>query len=263
MTATPRKHGQGIDRLLEVMRRLRDPEDGCPWDIEQTFATIAPYTIEEAYEVADAIERGAWRDLELELGDLLLQTVYHAQMADEAGLFDFDEVAHGIAEKMVARHPHVFGDDRVDSAAAQTDRWETTKAEERAERARAIGGKASVLDDLPMGFPALTRALKLQRRAARIGFDWKELAPIRAKIDEELSELDMATDAQREAELGDLLFTVVNYARRSGIDPETALRGANAKFERRFRRVEKLAGEEPADLDTLDGFWRRAKEEGL
>ncbi|MCB9943899.1 MAG: nucleoside triphosphate pyrophosphohydrolase [Geminicoccaceae bacterium] len=243
------------------MRRLRNPEGGCPWDIEQTFDTIAPYTIEEAYEVADAIGRGDFADLREELGDLLLQTVYHAQMADEAGLFSFDDVAHGIADKMVARHPHVFGAEQVDNAAAQTDRWEARKARERSARAHARGERPSLLDNIPLGMPGLTRALKLQRRAARIGFDWKELPPIRARIDEELAELDAARGDERAEELGDLLFTVVNYARRIDVDPEAAMRAANAKFERRFRHVEAHAGDDPAaaGLDRLEELWQEAK----
>jgi ATP diphosphatase len=255
----------GIERLLEVMRRLRDPEKGCPWDKEQTFATIAPYTIEEAYEVADAIRREAWEELRGELGDLLLQVVYHAQMAREAGLFDFDAVAHGIADKMIRRHPHVFGDAVVESAAAQRRAWEEVKA---AERAREVADP-SVLAGLPLALPALTRAEKLQRRAARIGFDWPEPAPILSKIEEELDEV-RASLAAREPkeklaeELGDLLFAVVNLARRLEVDAEEALRAANAKFERRFRAVEeraRAAGSDPASLglEALDRLWEEVK----
>ncbi|MEZ5825761.1 MAG: nucleoside triphosphate pyrophosphohydrolase [Geminicoccaceae bacterium] len=255
--------GRGIDRILEVMRRLRDPEGGCPWDVEQTFETIAPYTIEEAYEVADAIARGDFPDLREELGDLLLQVVYHARMAEETGHFAFDDVANAIADKMIARHPHVFGEEQVASAAAQTDRWEAQKARERQAKADAEGARASVLDNIPLGLPGLTRALKLQRRAARIGFDWGDLPPIRAKIDEELGELDRAEGEERADELGDLLFTVVNYARRIGVDPETAMRQANAKFERRFRLVEERAGDDPAKLglDALEELWQQVKRE--
>lgn len=255
----------GIERLREVMRRLRDPERGCPWDKEQSFATIAPYTIEEAYEVADAIRREAWDELEGELGDLLLQVVYHAQMAEEAGLFDFEAVAHGIADKMIRRHPHVFADATVASAAAQRRAWEELKAAERA----AKGADASVLDDLPTALPALIRAQKLQGRAARIGFDWSEPAPILAKIEEELAELGAAIAAgegaeRRAEELGDLLFAVVNLARRLELDAEEALRSANAKFERRFRAVEAAAratGRAPASLglEALDALWEEVK----
>ncbi|BCX18161.1 MAG: nucleoside triphosphate pyrophosphohydrolase [Geminicoccaceae bacterium] len=266
MSEDPRDRSRpGIERLLEVMRRLRDPGKGCPWDKEQTFATIAPYTIEEAYEVADAIRREAWEELRGELGDLLLQVVYHAQMAREAGLFDFDAVAHGIADKMIRRHPHVFGDAVVESAAAQRQAWEEVKA---AERAREVADP-SVLAGLPLALPALTRAEKLQRRAARIGFDWPEPAPILSKIEEELDEV-RASLAAREPkeklaeELGDLLFAVVNLARRLEVDAEEALRAANAKFERRFRAVEeraRAAGSDPASLglEALDRLWEEVK----
>jgi len=257
----------GIERLLEVVRRLRDPERGCPWDKEQSFATIAPYTIEEAYEVADAIRREAWAELAGELGDLLLQVVYHAQIAEEAGLFDFEQVAQGIAEKMIRRHPHVFGDAVVESAAAQRRAWEEVKAAERAGKA----SDPSVLADVPLALPALTRAEKLQRRAARIGFDWPEPAPILAKIEEELAELRASLEAREPREklaeeLGDLLFAVVNLARRLEIDAEEALRAANAKFERRFRAVEaraRASGSDPAQLDlaALDRLWEEVKAE--
>lgn len=266
MSEDPRDRSRpGIERLLEVMRRLRDPEKGCPWDKEQTFATIAPYTIEEAYEVADAIRREAWEELRGELGDLLLQVVYHAQMAREAGLFDFDAVAHGIADKMIRRHPHVFGDAVVESAAAQRRAWEEVKA---AERAREVADP-SVLAGLPLALPALTRAEKLQRRAARIGFDWPEPAPILSKIEEELDEVraSLAAGEPKEKlaeELGDLLFAVVNLARRLEVDAEEALRAANAKFERRFRAVEeraRAAGSDPASLglEALDRLWEEVK----
>lgn len=250
-----------IDQLLAVMRRLRDPERGCPWDIEQTFATIAPYTIEEAYEVADAIERGALDELPGELGDLLLQVVYHSRMAEEAGLFAFDDVARAVTEKLIARHPHVFEALEVRSAAAQREHWEATKAAERAAKAAAGGTRPSVLDDLPKGLPALTRALKLQKRAARVGFDWPDLDGVRAKVNEELDELEAANPEEREDELGDLLFTLVNHARRLGIDPETALRRANAKFEGRFRAMEGAseAPLETLDLDALETLWQQAK----
>ena len=259
---------RGIDRLLAVMRRLRDPERGCPWDIEQTFATIAPYTIEEAYEVADAIERADWAALPGELGDLLLQVVYYTQMGAEQGRFDFDAVAHGIADKMIERHPHVFEADEVAGSAELKTIWEERKAAERA----AKGGDTSVLADVPIGFPALTRALKLQKRAARVGFDWGAAAPILAKVKEEIAELEDAIDqdlaaAERELELGDLLFTIVNLARHLQIDPETALRATNAKFERRFRSIEaaaERAGRTADDmtLDELEALWAQAKREG-
>ena len=250
-----------IDRLLAVMRRLRDPERGCPWDVEQTFATIAPYTIEEAYEVADVIERQAWDELPGELGDLLLQVVYHAQMAEEAGLFAFEDVARAVADKLVARHPHVFAELEVRTAAAQREHWEATKAEERAAKAAASDAAPSALDDLPHGLPALTRAFKLQKRAARVGFDWPDLDGVRAKVNEELDELESASPAEREEELGDLLFTLVNHARRLGLDPETALRRANAKFEHRFRAMERTseAPLERLDLEALEALWQRAK----
>ncbi|HRY25132.1 MAG: nucleoside triphosphate pyrophosphohydrolase [Geminicoccaceae bacterium] len=250
-----------IDRLLAVMRRLRDPEIGCSWDIEQTFATIAPYTIEEAYEVADAIERADWEELRGELGDLLLQVVYHAQMAAEAGLFGFDDVATAIADKMIARHPHVFGDVEVKGAEAQHEHWESAKAAERQAKAASDGSAASLLDNLPHGLPALTRALKLQKRVLRVGFDWPDIQGVRDKVNEELDELESAAPDERELELGDLLFTLVNHARRLGLDPETALRRANAKFESRFRRMERTSdrplGE--LDLEALEALWQRVK----
>jgi MazG family protein len=258
-----------IGRLLRVMARLRDPESGCPWDLEQSFATVAPYTIEEAYEVADAIGRGDMAELEGELGDLLLQVVYHAQMAKEAGQFDFDAVADGIAAKMVRRHPHVFGDDTVAGAAAQTRAWEATKAAERQQKAAARGARHGLLDDVPLALPALVRAQKLQRRAARVGFDWPELAPVLAKVEEELDEVRAEIGAGAAAnrlagELGDLLFAVVNLARHLGVDGEAALRATNAKFERRFAAIERsLAGDgrrlEDASLDEMEALWQRAK----
>jgi ATP diphosphatase len=259
--------GSGIERLLEVMRRLRDPESGCPWDLEQSFATIAPYTIEEAYEVADAIERGDMADLEGELGDLLLQVVYHAQMASERRLFDFDRLAHAIADKMIRRHPHVFGGASVASADAQSRAWEQQKAGERAARA-ADGADPSVLADIPAVLPALTRAMKLQRRAARVGFDWPAAAPVLGKVREELAEIEQALalgdEAAVRAEVGDLLFALVNLARHLDADPEAALRASNARFERRFRRIERrlrAQGRAPQDasLDELDELWEEAK----
>ena len=261
---------RGIDELLAVMRRLRDPQQGCPWDIEQTFATIAPYTIEEAYEVADAIAREDWGDVEGEVGDLLLQVVYYARMGEERGLFDFDRVARGIAAKMIARHPHIFGGADGQTADGLRRVWEEAKAAERARKAEAGRGDASALADVPLALPALSRAQKLQKRAARVGFDWPGPGPVLDKLHEELGELAAAREAGDRAavaaELGDLLFTVVNLARHLDVDPETTLRETNARFERRFRRVEALAagrgraldGMSPAELDAL---WEEAKAE--
>ena len=256
----------GMPRLIEIMRRLRDPQTGCPWDIEQDFATIAPYTIEEAYEVADAIERGAWDELRDELGDLLLQAVFHAQMASEENLFDFNDVANSISDKMVARHPHVFGDESRDKSAEQQTRdWETVKAAERAAKAQS-----GVLDGVAVGLPALLRAVKLQKRAARVGFDWPDTAQVLDKIAEETAELKEAADTltqdKVEEEFGDLLFVMANLARHMGVEPEAALRAANAKFTRRFERIEALlaaAGKRPeqSDLAEMDALWDQAKAE--
>lgn len=258
-----------IERLLEVMARLRDRERGCPWDLEQSFATIAPYTIEEAYEVADAIAQGDMEALREELGDLLLQVVYHAQMAKEAGCFDFGEVAATIADKMIERHPHVFGTSEVEGAHAQSLAWEDTKALERARKAASRAGQPSLLDDLPLALPALTRAQKLQKRAARGGFDWPEATFVLDKLDEEAGELraELAAGASPERledEIGDLLFTLVNLARHLHADAESALRHANRKFERRFRVMERmLAAEgrrlEETSLDELEALWQQAK----
>ncbi len=260
-----------IDRLLGIMASLRDPKTGCPWDREQNFATIAPYTIEEAYEVADAIARGDMDGLKDELGDLLFQVVFYAEMAREDGGFDFDAIASGICDKMVARHPHVFGGAGVRSAEDQTREWEAGKAAERARRAAADGRGSSVMDGVAGALPALTRALKLQRRAAREGFDWPILAPVLDKIEEEIAEVkqeieDGAPRERLEDEIGDLLFACVNLARHLKVDPEAALRHGNAKFERRFRAVEeKLAdkGRTPAqsDLAEMDQLWDRVKDE--
>ncbi|WP_146587994.1 nucleoside triphosphate pyrophosphohydrolase [Puniceibacterium confluentis] len=251
----------GMPRLLAIMARLRDPETGCPWDIEQDFASIAPYTIEEAYEVADAIERQAWDDLKGELGDLLLQSVYHTQIASESGLFTFEDVARTISDKMVARHPHVFGDETRDKTAQQqTADWERIKAEERAKNR-----DSGVLDGVAHGLPALMRAVKLQKRAARVGFDWPSTDEVIDKIVEEAQELREATDAAHaREEFGDLLFVMANLARHLDIDPEEALRGANAKFTRRFRFIEaRLAarGRAPTDSDLaeMDALWDAAK----
>ena len=256
--------GRPVERLIAVMARLRDPDAGCPWDIAQSWETIAPYTIEEAHEVADAIERRAWGELEGELGDLLLQVVYFTQMGAEEGRFDFDSVAAAIADKMVARHPHVFGDESRDkSADQQVQDWERVKAAERAAK-----GETRVLDGVALGLPALTRALKLQKRAARVGFDWDDPTAVVAKIAEEAGELAAAQagadpDAL-EDELGDLLFAVVNLARHLGIDPEGALRRTNAKFTRRFAAVEdalQAEGRSPAEagLDEMEAHWQAAK----
>lgn len=249
----------GLPRLARIMARLRAPEGGCPWDLDQDFDSIAPYTIEEAYEVADAIARRDWEGLKGELGDLLFQSVYHAQMAEEAGLFTLDAVLRGIADKMVARHPHVFGADVIDSAAAQTEAWEARKARERA--AKALHG---VLDDVPVGHAALTRAVKLQKRAARVGFDWPEVAQVVDKIAEEARELTEAAPEDRFEELGDLLFVMANLARHLDIDPEAALRAANDKFTRRFRFIEAALaadGRTPSDSDLaeMDALWNQAK----
>lgn len=254
----------GMPRLIEIMRRLRDPETGCPWDIEQDFATIAPYTIEEAYEVADAIEREAWGELEGELGDLLLQTVYHTQMGAERGLFTFDTVARAISDKMVARHPHVFGDEsRNKSADQQTADWERIKAAERAAKS-----ETRVLDGVAVGLPALLRAVKLQKRAARVGFDWPSTDQVLDKIVEETRELvearETLTQDEVVEEFGDLMFVMANLARHLGIDPEAALRGANAKFTRRFEAIEDALAEmgkkpDQSDLAEMDALWDRAK----
>jgi ATP diphosphatase len=256
----------GLPRLRAIMRALRDPETGCPWDIEQTFATIAPYTIEEAYEVADAIEREAWDELKGELGDLLFQSVFHAQMAEEAGLFSLDDIADTMSDKMVTRHPHVFGaESRNKSAEQQTRDWEAIKAAERAGKA-----EKGTLDGVALGLPALLRAHKLQKRAARVGFDWPSAREVLDKILEESQEL---VEAQAEAdqehileEYGDLMFVMANLGRHLGVEPEAALRAANAKFERRFGRVEALLaarGKRPedSDLSEMDALWTTAKEE--
>ena len=261
----------GIDRLLDVMARLRTPGSGCPWDLEQTFRTIAPHTIEEAYEVADAIDRGDMQELKEELGDLMFQVVFYAQMAEEQGDWNFDAVAGGIADKMVRRHPHVFGDITVDTAAEMADRWETQKETERAHRARVDGRRPSALDGVIAGLPAPTRALKLQKRAARVGFDWPHAEEILDKIEEEIAELRSELAAGNgkdrvEDELGDLMFALVNLARRLDVDPDGALRRTNAKFERRFRQIEASlhdAGRKPEDatLAEMEALWQAAKAE--
>jgi len=253
----------GIERLLHIMRRLRDPETGCPWDIEQTYETIAPYTIEEAYEVADAIDRGDIPDLKAELGDLLLQTVYQTAIGEELGHFTFQSVADGISDKMVARHPHVFGDQsRNKSADQQTRDWETIKAAERAEAAQT-----RTLDGVALGLPALTRAVKLQKRAARVGFDWPSTTQVLDKVREEMEELvEAKTPEHAHEEYGDLMFVMANLARHLKIDPEHALRDACTKFTRRFNAVEqKLTdqGSSPArsTLQEMDQLWDQVKAE--
>jgi len=253
-----------VDTLLDIMARLRDPQAGCPWDLEQDFQSIAPYTLEEAYEVVDAIEQGDSAALQDELGDLLFQVVYHAQMARECGWFDFSDVVSDICKKMVRRHPHVFADEVVEDAQAQTRAWERHKEQER-------GKQKSVLDGVPLALPALTRACKLQKRASRAGFDWPTIHGVSDKVEEELEELNevinnhAGIDALTE-EAGDLLFAAVNLARHAGVDPELALRKGNTKFTRRFRQVEtflQVAGQtlSETDLDTLDYYWEKTKEQ--
>jgi nucleoside triphosphate diphosphatase len=259
-----------ISRLIEIMARLRDKETGCPWDVEQDFRSIRHYTIEEAYEVADAIEREDYEDLRDELGDLLLQPIYHAQMAKEEGLFEIGDVIYAVTEKLSRRHPHVFGDDEAGNAASSENRWEAIKAGERAKKAERRGGEKppSLLDDVPAGLPALTRAGKLAKRAARVGFDWPDTGSVVAKIEEELGEVEEALAGSDEAakteEIGDLLFAVANLARHAGIDPEAALRDANAKFVRRFEHVEARCREDEveiaqAGLERLDGYWNEIR----
>jgi len=252
-----------IEGLLDVMRRLRAPEGGCPWDIEQTFETIAPYTVEEAYEVADAIQRRDMRDLKEELGDLLFQVVFHARMAEEMGLFTFEDVAAGIRDKLIRRHPHVFGEASHRTSAEQTVAWEVVKAQER--KAKDKGG---LLDDVPVGLPALTRAAKLTKRAARVGFDWPSMQEVLDKLDEETAELKAEIAAgdmpKARAELGDLLFVMANLARKMDVEPEDALRLTNAKFVRRFEAIEAALaarGRTTADSDLaeMDALWNAAK----
>ncbi|MES3028063.1 MAG: nucleoside triphosphate pyrophosphohydrolase [Pseudomonadota bacterium] len=262
--SAPPSDEKPIDRLIAIMARLRDPQTGCAWDLEQNFATIAPYTVEEAYEVADAIERGDLSDLREELGDLLLQVVFHSRMGEEQGAFAFDDVANAISEKMIRRHPHVFGPESQRTSAEQTHAWEVIKAQERTTK----GKNKSLLDDVPTGLPALTRAVKLTARAARVGFDWPDVSFIFDKLREETAELAAEIEADNKAkmrdELGDILFVCANLARKLDIEPEDALRSTNAKFARRFQFIEaELAarGKTPADSDLaeMDVLWDAAK----
>lgn len=252
-------------QLLEIMQRLRDPQKGCPWDVKQDFSTIAPYTIEEAYEVADAIARHDMADLKDELGDLLFQVVFHAQMASEQGSFDFDDVHQAVCDKMLRRHPHVFADFEVRDAAHQKQVWEDYKSEERKQK-----GEHGLMDGIPVGMAELQRAVKLQKRARKVGFDWPSAQPVLDKIDEEMGELRTAMstgvrDAMEE-ELGDLLFSAVNLARQLDIDPASALRRSNAKFERRFRAMEDAAGGDERlasmSLEEMETLWQRVKGNG-
>jgi len=241
-----------IERLIAIMARLRDPEIGCPWDIEQTFRSIASYTIEEAHEVAEAIERNDMADLKDELGDLLFQVVFHARMAEEQAAFAFDDVADAISDKLIRRHPHVFGNETFESSEAQTESWERIKAEERAAKGEQ---DASAMAGVSKGLPALRRAVKLQKRAARVGFDWPTIDPVFSKLREEATELEQAIAANdhdnMEEEVGDLLFVLANLARHLNVDPGAALRRSNQKFEQRFRAMESLAAERGLDLDSL------------
>jgi MazG family protein len=260
-----------IERLLKIMARLRDPEQGCPWDRQQSLQTIVPHTLEEAYEVAEAIERGRMDELREELGDLLFQVVFYAQLAKESGDFEFKDIVEGIAEKLIRRHPHVFGDARIEDAEAQATAWELHKEKER--QAKASKEQVSLLDGVTKALPALTRAYKLQQRAARVGFDWSVFEAVIARIEEELGEVRQALHEGNDREhlqdeVGDLLFTCVNLSRFARIDPETALRRANAKFERRFRFIESaLAAQgrspEQASLEEMDRLWEEAKRQEI
>jgi tetrapyrrole methylase family protein/MazG family protein/ATP diphosphatase len=266
--AAPPAELRPIDRLLAIMARLRDPADGCPWDLEQTFATVAPYTVEEAYEVADAIERNDLADLKDELGDLLLQVVFHARMAEEQGAFAFDDVASAINDKMIRRHPHVFAEETYASLSHQKEGWEALKAAERLNKNGGKGRPASLLDDVPVGLPALTRAVKLSKRAAGVGFVWPTVHEVVAKLDEEVGELkaEIASGDLEKArqEMGDVLFVVANLARTLEVDPEDSLRFTNAKFARRFQYIEAKLAErgktpEQSDLAEMDALWDEAK----
>jgi MazG family protein len=269
MANPPLTPSRDIETLLAIMRRLRAP-DGCPWDREQTFATIAPYTVEEAYEVAASIEENDLKSLPDELGDLLFQVVFHARMAEEQDLFDFGDVVAAVTDKMIRRHPHVFGGgDAPDTAPAQKLIWEALKAGERAGKAQSSQDRASILDDVPLALPALLRAEKLQRRASSVGFDWDDAQKVMEKIAEEAREVAEATDqTQRDEEIGDLLFVVANLARHLKVDPEAALRAANAKFTRRFKFIEaELEAQgrtaSGASLEEMEALWQKAKQSGL
>lgn len=257
-----------IETLRAIMRALRTPSTGCPWDLEQTFSTIAPYTIEEAYEVADAVDRDDMADLKDELGDLLLQVVFHAQMAEESGFFTFNDIVAAIGSKLIRRHPHVFGDEQARTSGAVIGMWERIKAEERAEKTDQTDSGQSVLGDVPLGLPALMRASKLQKCAARVGFDWASAEPVFDKVAEELQELRLAAVSKNvEAiadEIGDLLFAMANLARHLGVEPEESLRRTNSKFINRFRYIEKHLEQsykniEDASLDEMDSLWNEAK----
>ena len=260
-----------IDDLLAIMKRLRDPVDGCPWDLEQSFRTIVPHTLEEAYEVADAIERGNPGDLCDELGDLLFQVVFYARLGEEGGVFDFEHIVDGICNKLIRRHPHVFADERIDNAEQQSRAWERHKQAER--RQKSAGQAGSQLDDVSLALPALTRAQKLQKRAAAIGFDWNETEAVMDKVREEIAEVEAELQAgcgkaRLQDEIGDLLFVCVNLARHAGLDAEASLRQGNHKFERRFRYIEQsllAQGQalEGATLAQMDALWDAAKEQGL
>jgi ATP diphosphatase len=262
---------QGIQRLLDVMARLRDPEHGCPWDREQTFQTILPYTLEEVYEVAEAIDRNDMDELREELGDLLFQIVFYAQIAKETGEFDFEQIADSISEKLIQRHPHVFSGAEIDTAEAQTQAWEKHKERERSARAAGQNREPSVLDNVPVALPGIMRAMKLQRRAARVGFDWPDILPVLDKIEEELAEvrevIDVGGDPEKmQHEIGDLLFACVNLGLHANVDAEVALRGVNQRFETRFRRVEVLARQQgralsDMTLEEMDRLWDQAKTE--
>ena len=254
-----------ISRLLEIMAALRNPDGGCAWDLEQDYASIRHYTIEEAYEVSDAIERKNFDDLREELGDLLLQPVFHAQMASEEGRFDFGDVVQAITEKLIRRHPHVFGEQAARDAGGAKARWDDVKEDERAKKAKERDTPPSVLDDVPQALPSLARAEKLTKRAAKVGFDWPDVPAVMAKVTEELGEVSAATtDAERHEEMGDLLFAIANLARHLKVDPEAALRDANAKFIRRFHYVEERAKADgieiaKAGLERLDGYWNEIR----
>lgn len=261
----PTDKTNGILGLLEIMRRLRDPKSGCPWDLEQNFKTIAPHTIEEAYEVVDAIDREDWQDLKLELGDLLLQTVYHCQMASELGWFDFNDVVEAICHKMISRHPHVFGDEARPTVSKQIENWEQAKAVERDKKSTS----ASALEGVASSLPSLTRALKLQKRAARVGFDWTKIEDVIDKVTEEVKELSAEINAGNQSavyeEFGDLLFSMVNFSRHANIDAESALRFASNKFHARFTEMERQMTNDgltvvDANPDALERYWARSKQ---